>query len=114
MKDIIYLINGDENRYKIGISSVKGLQNRVKNLQTGSSAQLNIIFTVETKYASIIEKVLHRKLNHKKLIGEWFELNPDDVFTFTETCINIEKNIKLLEKENNDYIIKTINKKNKI
>jgi len=108
MKDIIYLINADEDRYKIGISSEKGLQTRIKNLQTGSSCELHLIFTYKTKYASLIEKTLHRQYQTKKIIGEWFQLSNQEVFTFVETCSNIENNIKILADQNNHYILKTI------
>lgn len=110
MKDIIYLINADEDRYKIGITSEKGISNRLKNLQTGSSCELRLVTTYKTKYASIIEKTLHRQFQSKKIIGEWFQLTTQEVFTFIETCSNIENNIKILAEQNNDYILKTLNK----
>jgi hypothetical protein len=108
MKDIIYLINADDDRYKIGITSEKGLQKRIKNLQTGSSCELRLITSYKTKYASTIEKTLHRQFQSKKIIGEWFQLTNQEVFTFTDICSNIENNIKILEKENNHYILKTL------
>ena len=108
MKDIIYLINGDENRYKIGITSEKRLSGRVKQLQTGASCELRLVFSYNTKYASIIEKVLHRELEHKRLVGEWFELTNEDVFTFKERCSTIEKNLKLLKDAENPFITKII------
>ena len=110
MKDIIYLINADEDRYKIGISSEKGLRTRIKNLQTGASCELQLIFTYKTKYASLIEKTLHRQFQTKKIIGEWFQLTNQEVLTFVETCSNIENNIKILEEQNNYYILKTLNR----
>lgn len=113
MKDIIYLIDANipgENRFKIGITSEKRLQSRIKQLQTGASSELRLCNTYKTKYASLIEKTLHRNYQSKKLIGEWFELTNQDVFTFTETCSNIENNIKILAEQNNHYILKTLNK----
>jgi len=110
MKDIVYLINADDDRFKIGITTEKGLATRVKQLQTGSSAELCLITTYKTKYASLIEKTLHRQFQSKKIIGEWFQLTPQEVFTFTETCSIIDNNIKILEEQNNDYILKTLKK----
>ena len=110
MKDIIYLINADEDRFKIGITTEKGLTTRIKHLQTGSSSELRLITTYKTKYASLIEKTLHRQFQSKKIIGEWFQLTAQEVFTFTETCSNIENNIKILEEQNNHYILKTLKK----
>jgi hypothetical protein len=110
MKDIIYLINADDDQFKIGITTEKGLKTRIKNLQTGSSTELRLITTYKTKYASIIEKTLHRQYQFKKIIGEWFQLTPQEVFTFIETCSIIENNIKILEEQNNHYILKTLKK----
>jgi hypothetical protein len=111
MKDIVYLIKTNiptEEKYKIGITTEGGLQRRVKNLQTGASSELMVITTYKTKYASLIEKTLHRQYNHKKIIGEWFQLSDEEVFTFTKTCTNIENNIILLKEQNNDYILRIL------
>lgn len=108
MKNIVYLINGDDNRYKIGITTEKRLSNRIKQLQTGSSCELRLITTYKSEYASLIEKTLHRELTPNHLVGEWFELNTDQVFTFTDRCNKIETNINLLKEQNNHYILKLL------
>lgn len=108
MKNIVYLINGDNNSYKIGITTEKRLNSRVKQLQTGSSAELRLITTYKSEYASLIEKTLHRELAPNNLVGEWFELTSDQVFTFKDRCNKIETNIKLLKDQNNDYILKLL------
>jgi hypothetical protein len=108
-KNIIYLIHANNtDRYKIGITSSKNLNNRLKNLQTGCSDQLIILKTYITEYASLIEKTLHRELGIKQVHGEWFELNINDVLTFESRCSTIEKNINLLKNQNNDYILKIL------
>lgn len=108
MKNIVYLINGDDNRYKIGVTTEKRLSNRIKQLQTGSSCKLQLITTYKSNYASLIEKTLHRELAPAHLVGEWFVLNTDQVFTFIERCNKIETNINLLKDQNNDYILKLL------
>jgi len=106
-KNVIYLIHANNtDYYKIGITSSKNLNNRVRNLQTGSSEQLIVLKTYNTNYASIIEKTLHREFSSKSVMGEWFNLNINDVLTFEERCGTIEKNINLLKNQNNDYILK--------
>jgi hypothetical protein len=106
-KKIIYLIRSGD-KYKIGISTTKNINNRVKNLQTGNSDKVEILKVFESEYANLIEKTLHREFITKKLIGEWFELSINEVLTFEQRCITITNNIELLKKENNYYILKTL------
>jgi len=106
-KKIIYLIRSGD-KYKIGVSTTKNINNRVKNLQTGNSEKVEILKVFESEYANLIEKTLHREFITKKLIGEWFELSIDEVLTFEQRCITITNNIELLKKENNYYILKRL------
>ena len=108
-KKIIYLINADNSeRYKIGITSRKNLNHRLRNLQTGCSDKLNVIKTYETDYASLIEKTLHREFAAKQLMGEWFFLEINDVLKFEERCKIINNSIELLKNVKNDFILKTL------
>jgi len=106
-KKIIYLIRSGD-KYKIGVSTTKNINNRVKNLQTGNSEKVEILKVFESEYANLIEKTLHREFITKKLIGEWFELSIDEVLTFEQRCVTITNNIELLKKENNYYILKRL------
>lgn len=108
MDKLVYLIVSDNEKYKIGITSKRNLQKRLKTLQTGNSEKLEILKTHISDYASLIEKTLHREFATKKLNGEWFDLSLSDVLTFEDRCCNIEKNINLLKDQNNDYILKQI------
>jgi len=110
----LYLINiHNTSFYKIGISVNPG--KRVKQLQTGTPQQLNIISIFNSKYPFKTEKSLHNKLNSKKvtdnfnydfeyLKGEWFNLAPKDVLDFLPLCNSIENTIDNLKKAGNPFI----------
>lgn len=90
----------EEGYYKIGIS--KNPKKRLKQLQTGSSSDLQLIDTYKTSRYSIIEKSLHRIYSHGLKRGEWFDLNIEEVNNFKNNCKIFEKNIELIE-QNNDF-----------
>jgi hypothetical protein len=68
MKDIIYLIgSSDEEKYKIGITTEKNLLKRLKTLQTGNSSELSYVYFFKSKYASKMERTIHRRFYDKRL-----------------------------------------------
>ncbi len=72
-----YLItNGRE--YKIGITT-KTPQSRVAELQTGSPTKITISGYSYNSNALAMEVELHKKFSSKRLEGEWFALNDDDI-----------------------------------
>jgi predicted GIY-YIG superfamily endonuclease len=108
MGKLVYLIASDSGKYKIGITTTKNLDKRIKQLQTGNSEQLHVVKTYCTEYASMVEKTLHREFTTKKLMGEWFDLEIEDVLTFDQRCSRIENGIQILKEQNNDYILKLL------
>lgn len=96
----IYLINesGTDN-YKIGLTKNK-TSKRKSQLQTGNSSELNIIKSFETSNPIRLEKLLHMHHANKRLSGEWFNLEPEDVFNFVETCQKYTKTIDYLLENN--------------
>ena len=99
----VYLINQvNTNKYKIGVTK-KSVNERLKQLQTGSSESLVTVKEFETNYGFRLETLLHRHYNCKKTIGEWFELTEQDVAIFLKTCETYEGNFKLLEEHNTYY-----------
>ena len=96
----IYLIeerdikDDDVLLYKIGVS--KNPDKRLKNLKTGNSNNLSIkqLYKTNQKYVYKIETILHRIHENKKIAGEWFLLNDNDVENFLLECIKIEKDLK--------------------
>ena len=103
MKRSIYLILNEETGHiKIGIG--KNPEKRVKQLQTGSSAKLTILYQREVEYASKIERNLHEDYKFYRLEGEWFEM---PILSFSEIDDKItlyENNFKTLNEQNNPFI----------
>ena len=97
----VYLISNidDDNICKIGVTMKKDIENRKKELQTGSSNELYIRNYFETKYPYKLEKMLHRHFHDKILLNEWFKLSNEDINNFINTC-NKYENILLSLKDN--------------
>jgi hypothetical protein len=101
----VYLISSEINNeklYKIGITR-REVKKRLKELKTGNPANLKIVEIFESDYGTKIESQIHRLYSFKKIGGEWFELENEDIVNFISICKKIEHNLKLLS--NNTYIV---------
>ena len=103
----VYLIGeiNEENKYKIGSTRAKNVNNRLKQLQTGNSNELFIKESFETDYPFKLEQMLHNHFKYSNVIGEWFELTNDEIKNFKEICTEKQKLIELLK--NNPFYFKT-------
>lgn len=74
----IYLIS-DGELVKIGASSV--VTKRLRDLQMGNGRYLEIIYykPIRVGYVFNIETKLHKLFKHKQCIGEWFDLDNNDI-----------------------------------
>ena len=97
----VYLIGeqNEKNKYKIGSTKCKSINKRLKQLQTGNSNPLFIESYYETDRPFRLETMLHNKFKDKNVIGEWFEMNGEDIRDFKESCRNFQNIIDSL-KEN--------------
>ena len=99
----IYLIkNIEESHYKIGVS--KNPKKRIKELNTGNSAELVLVEMYESEIAYKIEKTLHRKYSYMRKHGEWFDFSIKEDNEFIKDCRNIERGIKALIDAGNEFI----------
>jgi len=87
-------ING-EKLYKIGYTR-RDVETRVRELKTGNAADLFIVESFKSKWGTKIESQIHRRFRHKKVNGEWFDLNDDDVQGFIDICKNIDNNLEIV------------------
>lgn len=97
----VYLIGNidNDNICKIGVTKKHNINERMNQLQTGSSNELYIRDYFETKYPYKLENMLHRHFHNKNILNEWFELSNDDIMNFKNICKKYE-NILLSLKEN--------------
>ena len=100
----VYLIRGNDGRYKIGIS--KNPKKRIHQLQTGNSDKLDLIESYESKNARQIESMLHSHYSYARNMGEWFDLSVKEESEFIENCKRIDKVFNHL-KDSNNYFIST-------
>lgn len=102
----IYLISSETNGqklYKIGITK-RAIEVRMKELKTGNAAELAIVDSFQSKWATKIEASLHRQFMPKKISGEWFQLEEQDLEDFKEKCRLLHDNFDLME-SSNTYVI---------
>lgn len=94
MNGTIYLIT-DGEFFKIGRTK-KDVDKRLRELQTGNSSELQVLYSVKVKNASQVEATMHRKYNHCKQINEWFDLSSDNISSFEKDCLLIDNNIEFI------------------
>lgn len=98
MDGFVYLIGEMDNKdtYKIGVTK-KNIENRIKELQTGSSNELYIRSYFKTSYPYKLEKMLHRYFSHNNKINEWFTLSESQASDFLQVCEKYENILKSLQ-----------------
>ena len=72
----VYVIRIDEF-YKIGIS--KNIKNRIRNIESSSPRQTELIFSKKFDNYLKIEETLHERFKNKQVKNEWFKLTEDDL-----------------------------------
>ena len=75
----IYIIGTDRPPYKVGIST--NPQKRLRELQTGHPERLHVLHEQPTQSdrTRLLERVIHRHLKHRRLEGEWFDMDLEDL-----------------------------------
>jgi hypothetical protein len=102
----IYLICAEfEGRrlYKIGYTR-RDVSKRIKELKTGNCSDMYVIDSFKSKWGTKIEAQLHMAFNKKKINGEWFDLNDEEVKSFKEKCKLSHENMELITKHNTYYL----------
>jgi len=98
----VYLIRGNDGRYKIG-TSIKP-NKRIRQLQTGNSDELDLIHIYESNNALIIETSLHNRYSYDRKKGEWFDMSIVDEVRFLDNCKSIDDAINTLRNMGNIFI----------
>ena len=100
----VYLL-GDwekEGCYKIGVTR-GSVENRIKKLQTGNAGEIYLVNKYKTKHPFLMENMLHNWYQGKRIKNEWFELTPEEVIGFKQSCEEVEK---ILEAMSDNYFFK--------
>ena len=101
----IYLISSEINGHKlhkIGYTR-RTIEKRIKEFKTGNASEFEIVDSFHSKWGTKIESQLHRIYNSKKMSGEWFNLDEDDIILFKEHCQRIHQNLELISSSNSYY-----------
>ena len=86
----LYVINAvGTNRYKIGFT--KDLKSRLRSFRTAMPTKVDLIFYVWTLDYLYLEKLLHNDFKDKRVRGEWFEFDNDDLSKLATTLHNLDK-----------------------
>lgn len=93
----VYLIADYNNEvYKIGVSR-NCASKRMKQLQTGNSNELTLLYTHKTEYPYRLESILHNRFKFKQIHNEWFALDNEDIKNFDKICEEIDKTIQIMK-----------------
>jgi hypothetical protein len=61
----------------------------------------------ESIWGSKIESQIHNIYKSRRLNGEWFDLNNNDLLSFKENCQMLHDNLELINSHNTYHIEKT-------
>ena len=101
MRGFVYLLC-DGEKFKIGMTKKKDINDRIKELQTGNPYEIWLHSYYETDNPLMIEKMMHCKYSISKFKNEWFDLTVSQVYNFKNECKHCERILKSLD--NNPFI----------
>ena len=96
MKGFVYLLC-DGEKFKIGMTKKKNIDERIKELQTGNPYEIWLRSYYETNYPLKIEKMMHARHASSNVKNEWFDLSVTEVINFKNECRECEKIIEALK-----------------
>lgn len=101
---MVYLIGiQEEFRYKIGYT-IRNINNRVNEIQTGNAKKIEVLDLFETEHHVKVESWMHNRHGAKRMEGEWFELTDEDVRNFKQDCQKGHDTFKMLIDSGNPFI----------
>lgn len=100
---VVYLMKNTNGLYKIGNTS-RNTKKRVKELQTGSAAEIFIVEECECKFPTKVESALHKRFARFRIIGEWFDLPDEYVRAFYQEATSLDKGFQVLKEMDNPFL----------
>lgn len=84
----VYLLKGNENFYKIGIT--QNISSRLKNINNSNHDSVSVVTCWLVEDAIAVERMLHTKYAQQrtKAGGEWFKFTPEEAL---EVCMEIHR-----------------------
>lgn len=101
----VYLLEdwrNDERAFKIGFTTTS-VEKRVKQLQTGNSADIVIVSSYQTPNYLKVEKHLHKLFASSHKRGEWFDMSDEKALTFLDECRKADDMINFMLENNPFY-----------
>lgn len=96
MKGFVYLLC-DGEKFKIGMTKKKNIDERIKELQTGNPYEIWLRSYYETDYPLKIEKMMHARHASSNVKNEWFDLSVTEVINFKNECKECERILESLK-----------------
>ena len=97
-------ING-EKLHKIGYTR-RPIEKRIKEFKTGNASDIYLVDSFQSEWGTKIESQLHKIYKSKKVGGEWFELDDEDIRLFKERCQQIHRNLETISTQNTYFLDK--------
>lgn len=97
MKEVYLLKSSYTGYYKIGVS--KNTAKRIKQLQTGTAEDIDIISVYKTDIPFKLETALHNFYSMYKVNREWYNLPLEVELEYLEFCKKTETNLLLVAKK---------------
>lgn len=101
----IYLISSEINGHKlhkIGYTR-RTIEKRIKEFKTGNASEICLVDSFQSEWGTKIESMIHKIYKSKKIEGEWFELDEEDIKMFREHCKRIHENLEIISTQNSYY-----------
>jgi len=89
-KGYVYLLKS-KDLYKIGIT--ENIQGRIRHYRTSNPFGIDLLFQGKVRLRKRTEDDLNNRFERKRVKGEWFKLNKEDVSTIKSILNSRENNI---------------------
>jgi hypothetical protein len=104
----IYLVCSEINGqklHKIGYTR-RPIEKRIREFKTGNASDIYLVDSFQSEWGTKIEAMLHKIYKLKKINGEWFDLDEEDIKKFNTHCSSIHNNLKLISEQNTYFLDK--------
>lgn len=83
MSGYVYVVKNKNNNYKIGYTNTS-IDKRINALKTSSDSNIHLVFSFLSEEPKLLEQSLHSKFATKRLNGEWFSLDDNDIISISQ------------------------------